>query len=208
LERPQSHESLISKSQLASFVRWSNKLTNQPNLKITMQTSFMIADRRFQECEPGALSLPLPQFPEREREAGQSNVSRLTFLTRPRNREAVTAGKIDQSITYMTQHLNQPLQVSTLAAMVNISPSHYFALFKRRTGRAPMDYFTRLRMEQARRLLDTTTSSVKEVAAALGYDDPFYFSRVFKSVNQLAPSNYRIKQKIASEPGEDSPFKS
>ena len=116
--------------------------------------------------------------------------------------------KIEESIAYMTQNLNRPLQVSTLAALVNISPSHYFALFKRHTGRAPMDYFTRLRMEKARRLLDTTASSVKEVAAALGYDDPFYFSRVFKSVNQLAPSNYRMKQKGESEQLENSPCKS
>jgi AraC-like DNA-binding protein len=91
---------------------------------------------------------------------------------------------------------------------VNISPSHYFALFKRRTGRAPMDYFTRLRMAEARRLLDTTTSSVKEVAAVLGYDDPFYFSRVFKSVNQVAPSNYRMQQRVGVESSEDSPCKS
>lgn len=173
-----------------------------------MQTSFMIADRQIQECEPSARSMSLPQILERGTEGGPGNLSCLTFLPRPRDRGLATSNKIDESIAFMTQHLNRPLQVSTLAEMVSISPSHYFALFKRHTGYAPMDYFTRLRMEQARRLLDTTTSSVKEVAAALGYDDPFYFSRVFKSVNQLAPSNYRIKQKLASEPGEDSPFKS
>lgn len=130
----------------------------------------------------------------------------MSFL--PRQKESGAARKIGDSITYMVQHLSQPLQVATLAALVNISPSHYFALFKRRTGRAPMDYFTRLRMEEARRLLDTTTASVKEVAAALGYDDPFYFSRVFKSVNQLAPSNYRMKAKTATQAGEDSPCES
>jgi transcriptional regulator GlxA family with amidase domain len=104
------------------------------------------------------------------------------------------AGKIEQTISYMMDHLDRPLQVATLAAMASVSPSHYFALFKRRTGSAPMDYFTRLRMEHARRLLDTTSRSVKEVAAALGYEDPFYFSRVFKSVNQVAPSYYRAQQ--------------
>lgn len=107
----------------------------------------------------------------------------------------------------MTRNLNRPLQVSALAALVNISPSHYFALFKRQTGFAPISYFTRLRMEEARRLLETTEASVKEVAAQLGYDDPFYFSRVFKSVNQLAPSNYRLRRRaeIQVVPGENSP---
>jgi transcriptional regulator GlxA family with amidase domain len=105
-----------------------------------------------------------------------------------------TNEKIEQTISYMMDHLDQPLQVATLAAMACVSPSHYFALFKRRTGSAPMDYFTRLRMEHARRLLDSTNQSVKEVAAALGYDDPFYFSRVFKGVNRVAPSLYRQQQ--------------
>ena len=103
--------------------------------------------------------------------------------------------RIEQSVAYMTQHLDKPLQVATLAAQANISPSHFFALFKRRIGSAPMDYFTRLRMQRACRLLERTSLSVKEVASELGYDDPFYFSRVFKSVNQMAPSDYRAAQK-------------
>jgi AraC-like DNA-binding protein len=98
--------------------------------------------------------------------------------------------KIEQSVVYMQQHLDKPLQVATLAALANLSPSHYAKLFKRRIGRAPIDYFIRLRMQQARHLLADASLSVKEVAAALGYDDPFYFSRVFKSVNQVAPRDY------------------
>jgi transcriptional regulator GlxA family with amidase domain len=109
-----------------------------------------------------------------------------------------SAARIEQSVAYMSQHLNRPLQVATLAARVSISPSHFFALFKRRIGLAPMDYFTRLRMERAGQLLETTSLSVKEVAAELGYDDPFYFSRVFKSVHQLAPSDYRAAKRAAN----------
>jgi transcriptional regulator GlxA family with amidase domain len=101
------------------------------------------------------------------------------------------AERIGRSIAYMIEHLDQPLQVSTLAAQASVSPSHYFALFKRQTGTAPIDFFIRLRMNHARELLDSTCSSVKEVAAAMGYDDPFYFSRVFKSVHSVAPAEYR-----------------
>lgn len=100
--------------------------------------------------------------------------------------------KIEQTIAFMRGHLNRPLHVAELASLANISPSHYFALFKRRVGCAPIDFFIRLRMRQACRLLDTTSLNVKEVAAALGYDDPFYFSRVFKSVNRISPSEYRL----------------
>lgn len=108
-----------------------------------------------------------------------------------RDAGSANAGRIRRTIAYMAQHLNQPLQVSTLAAQASVSTSHYFALFKRQTGSAPIDYFIRLRMNHARELLDSTRSSIKEIAAEMGYDDPFYFSRVFKSVHQVAPAEYR-----------------
>jgi AraC family transcriptional regulator, arabinose operon regulatory protein len=104
-------------------------------------------------------------------------------------------GKIEQSIAYMNQHLNRPLQVATLAALAGMSPSHYTAVFKRQTGYAPIDYFIRLRMGEACRLLEVTVLSVKEIAATLGYDDPFYFSRIFKTVNGAAPTDYRASRR-------------
>jgi transcriptional regulator GlxA family with amidase domain len=133
-------------------------------------------------------------------------------------RSTETVLRIEQSITYMAQHLDEPLQVATLAAQANVSPSHFFALFKRRIGSAPIDYFTRLRMQRACHLLEQTSLSVKEIAAELGYDDPFYFSRVFKSVNRVAPSGYRAAQRetigqpgdkgrIANFPGESNPVR-
>jgi transcriptional regulator GlxA family with amidase domain len=114
--------------------------------------------------------------------------------------EGETVRKVERSIAYMTDHLNQPLQVSTLAALANVSPSHFFALFKKRTGCPPIDFFTRLRMRHASRLLGSTSASVKEVAAALGYDDPFYFSRVFKSVHNVPPSRYRMARQEGDNP--------
>jgi len=124
--------------------------------------------------------------------------------TLPGNGGSEGARRIEQSIAYMREHLDQPLQVAKLAALANVSPSHFFALFKRRTGCAPMDYFTHLRMQHACQLLDATSASVKEVAAVLGYEDPFYFSRVFKLVNHIPPSQYRMLQKQSRDAGLNS----
>jgi AraC-like DNA-binding protein len=99
--------------------------------------------------------------------------------------------KVERSIAYMVENIDKPLRVATLATLVNVSPSHFFALFKQGTGVPPMGYFIRLRMCQACELLGRTSARVKEVAAAVGYDDQFYFSRVFKSVYKVPPSLYR-----------------
>lgn len=103
--------------------------------------------------------------------------------------------KINQSIAYMKQHLETPLHVSTLATLANLSPSHYTALFRQHTGYAPIGYLIRLRMHWACQLLDTTNLPVKNIAASLGYDDQFYFSRVFKAVNEASPTEYRLMHK-------------
>jgi AraC-like DNA-binding protein len=100
--------------------------------------------------------------------------------------------RIASTISYMKEHLNEPLRAATLASVANMSLPHYFVIFKRCTGSTPIDYFIRLRMERARELLATTSCSVKEIAGVLGYDDPLYFSRVFKGVNQTTPTQYRV----------------
>lgn len=102
--------------------------------------------------------------------------------------------KIEETIAYMLLHLNEPLRVATLAARAELSKSHFTALFKRYVGSTPIDYFIRLRLRQACRLLESTGMSVKTVAYTLGYDDPFYFSRIFKAFVRISPSEYRLRE--------------
>src|ERR1043165_4418042 len=103
--------------------------------------------------------------------------------------------RIGLTISYMKEHLNEPLRAATLAAVAKMSLPHYFVIFKRCTGSTPIDYFIKLRMQRARELLSTTSCSVKEIAGVLGYDDPLYISRVFKSVNQSTPTQYRANHR-------------
>ena len=103
--------------------------------------------------------------------------------------------KISQTIEYMKQHLDQPLTLRALAGSANLSASHYAGSFKTLTGYSPIDYFIRLRMHRACQLLDTTQLSVKAIATMLGYEDPLYFSRAFKSVNDIPPTEYRLLHK-------------
>ena len=103
--------------------------------------------------------------------------------------------KVAQTISYMKLHLHQPLQLDTLAAIANLSRSRYVELFKQQAGYAPIDFFIRLRMHRACQLLDTTTLSVKAIATTLGYEDPLYFSRLFRRLHERSPVEYRKLRK-------------
>jgi AraC-like DNA-binding protein len=131
-------------------------------------------------------------------DAGQSAVGPMNVVSgtcrirkRPTQREA--GRRIEGSLVHMWRHLNEPLRVSTLSALSGLSVSLYSSLFKCATGYAPIQFFIRLRMQRACELLRETTLSIKEIATLLGYGDPFYFSRIFKSVNRVAPSYYRLQ---------------
>jgi AraC-like DNA-binding protein len=100
--------------------------------------------------------------------------------------------KIEESIDYILLHFQEPLKVKELAAMADYSPSH-FLMFKRKTGCSPINYLIRLRMRRACFLLKTTNLSVKSIARTLGYKDWFYFYRLFKSINEITPTTYRVK---------------
>ena len=94
-------------------------------------------------------------------------------------------------IAYMRQRRHARIAVRELARLSNLSVSHFMALFKQTTGYAPLDYFIRLKMSRAAELLDTTTRPLKQIAGDVGFNDPLYFSRVFRRVYHVAPSEYR-----------------
>ena len=103
--------------------------------------------------------------------------------------------KVTRSLSYMKQHLDKPLRLDNLASLANLSPSHFNALFRQHTGFACIEYLIRLRMHRAAQLLDTTPLSVKNIASQVGYQDQLYFSRLFRNVNGVSPSEYRSTRK-------------
>jgi len=103
--------------------------------------------------------------------------------------------RIMQCVDFMKCHLDQPLRLGRLAALANLSPSHFKAQFKRHVGYACIDYFIRLRMHHACQLLDTTELSAKIIASRVGYADPLWFSKAFRNVIGMPPSEYRRKHK-------------
>jgi AraC-like DNA-binding protein len=100
-----------------------------------------------------------------------------------------------QAQRYLSEHVGSRTSVAELAALARLSPSHFAALFRRATGVGVLQYQTRLRMSRARELLDTTDMAIAEIARALGYQDPFYFSRRFRAVHGMTAGEYRAQHK-------------
>jgi AraC family transcriptional regulator of arabinose operon len=101
----------------------------------------------------------------------------------------------EQAQRYLRERIGSRVSVAELAALTRLSPSHFAALFRRTTGVGVLQYQTRLRMARARELLDTTDMAIAEIARTLGYQDPFYFSRHFRSVHGVTASEYRAQHK-------------
>lgn len=94
---------------------------------------------------------------------------------------------------YMHRNFASEITAQQLAKMENLSQSRYRAAFRKATGLSPSEYLMGLRIRNACTMLEETDLSVQEVAAASGYTDPLYFSRIFRKNMGLAPTAYRIK---------------
>ncbi|MGA2248145.1 MAG: AraC family transcriptional regulator [Verrucomicrobiota bacterium] len=99
--------------------------------------------------------------------------------------------RIEKSIEFMNSHLRERLTVAALAAIANLSRSHFTTLFRRVTGCAPLNYLNHLRMQRAVQLLGSTDWPIKQISEQLGFADQFYFSRAFAKMHNHSPSDHR-----------------
>ncbi len=102
---------------------------------------------------------------------------------------------IEDTVLFMKENLVKRITLEELSTNVRLSSSHYSMVFRKKTGRSPMEYLMHLRIQKACQLLDATEFRIKEVAVMVGYDDPYYFSRVFKKIMNTSPASYRKKPK-------------
>ena len=98
---------------------------------------------------------------------------------------------IRETIDYMKNNLDKTIRIEDFADLNKYSVSHFSKLFRLTTGMSPIEYFIHLKIQKACQLLYTEDSRVKQIAALLGYDDPYYFSRLFKKYMNTSPETYR-----------------
>ncbi|BDZ42186.1 AraC family transcriptional regulator [Paraoerskovia sediminicola] len=110
------------------------------------------------------------------------------------DRRATSPDRVDPvevTLEFLRANVSERVSVPELAAMARLSQSHYAALFRKRVGYGVLEYQTRLRMGIARELLDTTDRPIVSIAQQVGYADPLYFSRQFRKLHSMSPTDYR-----------------
>jgi AraC-like DNA-binding protein len=99
--------------------------------------------------------------------------------------------RIDRAVEFLETNLGEPLQLERVAAVAGISASHFCVVFQQETGHSPMEYLIQMRLKRACELLETTGLPVKDIAREVGYPDPGYFGRAFRSQYGVSPGEHR-----------------
>lgn len=94
-------------------------------------------------------------------------------------------------VRYMQEHLSEEISLTVLAEEFHLSAQYISQLFKNEIGVNFLTYLTSIRMEQARKLLLSTSLSVAEISGKTGYSDYRVFTKVFKKIEGVTPSQYR-----------------
>ncbi|HTG57611.1 MAG TPA: AraC family transcriptional regulator [Niabella sp.] len=104
--------------------------------------------------------------------------------------------KIDIVVEYMQEHIMETVVLKELASLIHMSSSHFSAMFKNKTGHSPLEYFNHLKIQKACQYLEFTDMPVKELCYTLGWEDPFYFSRLFSKYMGESPLHYRKRKRF------------
>lgn len=92
---------------------------------------------------------------------------------------------------YIQQHYREALRLEDVSSAVGFNATYFSTLFKKETGQNFVDYLTDLRIGKAKELLSGEDLSVQDVAEMVGYQDLKYFSKLFKKLTGVSPSDYK-----------------
>lgn len=98
---------------------------------------------------------------------------------------------VELAKAYIYENYKEDISLPQIANHVNLNPFYFSKMFKKRTGETFSDFVMRIRIEQAKQLMQDERLNLKEISYEVGYKDPNYFSRVFKKYTNESPKQYR-----------------
>ena len=101
---------------------------------------------------------------------------------------------VNVAIGHINKHFTEEVTLNDIATYVNLSPQHFSKIFKEATGFGYVEWVNNLRITKARELINTTDKTIKEICFIVGYNDPNYFSRIFKKYVGISPTDYMLER--------------
>ena len=98
---------------------------------------------------------------------------------------------VDNARKYIDENYSKDVSLDDISRNMNLSPYYFSKLFKEKTGENFVEFLTRVRIDKAKEMLKDPDKSMKEICSEVGYGDPNYFSRIFKKVVGVPPTEYR-----------------
>ena len=103
---------------------------------------------------------------------------------------------INRASHYIATHLDETIDVKTLARVANLSDFHFCRIFKAIKGEPPIAFIARIRIETAAQLLRYSSLTIEEIAYNIGYESPASLSKAFKNRYGISPTQYRTDKNI------------
>ena len=110
-------------------------------------------------------------------------------------RQTINSDIIEETATYINEHLKEELTLDLLATRASLSPYYFTRLFKKQIGLTPHDYLIATRVNFAKFLLKTTNISIKEICYNSGFSSESSFCSTFKNREKITPSAFRGQKK-------------
>lgn len=105
---------------------------------------------------------------------------------------------IEQAKAYIEEHLSEKLALADVAEYLSISSGHLSNTFKKFTGVTISDYIATMKIDRAKELIHTHKYLMYEISDMLGFENPYYFSKVFKKVTGISPREYENTNRLSS----------
>lgn len=103
--------------------------------------------------------------------------------------DKVTIRKIEDVIIHIRKNYNNKITLNYLASLIDLNPKYFGSFFKKHTGYTPIEYVNKVKIEKAEEYLGIGYT-ITETSQLVGFNDPFYFSKVFKKVKGISPRDY------------------
>lgn len=94
-------------------------------------------------------------------------------------------------MAFLNENYMHPISLDTISKSIYLSPAYISKVFKEEMGESPINYLIKIRLAKARELLLEGNHSIKAVARIVGYDDAYYFSKLYKKYHNVSPSHIK-----------------